>query len=90
LRAVPSGCEPGAAEPVGEETNRARVSVDMLRARWSAAFDAALVALRCAGPYLPADELRDRATLLEAERDLTTVLLQALRTINAGASSSDH
>jgi HAD superfamily hydrolase (TIGR01509 family) len=53
------------------------ISADILRTRWRAAFDAALVALHCAGPYLPADELRDRATLLEAERDLTTVLLQA-------------
>jgi HAD superfamily hydrolase (TIGR01509 family) len=83
LRAAPFECKDGWAEPASEETaetvsREAPVTADMLRARWLAAFDAAHLALRCASPYLPANELHDRAALLEAERDLTTVLLQAL------------
>jgi len=52
--------------------------VDTLTTRWRAAFDAAFAALRCARPYLPPDELQDRSKLLEAERDPTTELLEAL------------
>jgi HAD superfamily hydrolase (TIGR01509 family) len=82
-RPFPSRREPGSVEPFSEETNwalsrEARVSAEMLRARWQAAFDAALAALHYAGPYLPAEELHERATLLEAEHDVTTELLQAL------------
>jgi nucleotide-binding universal stress UspA family protein len=54
------------------------VSVEALRARWEAAFDAALAALRCAGSYLPPEELSGRAGQLEAERALTNELLQVL------------
>lgn len=83
FRAGPSGGEPGSAEPVSEETNwalsgEAHVSADMLRARWQMAFNAALAALHSGGPYLPANELHDRATGLRAEQDLTSKLLQAL------------
>jgi beta-phosphoglucomutase family hydrolase len=83
LRAAPFECEDGSAERASEETGgvpsrQARVTADMLRAGWRAAFDAALAALRHAGPYLPAKELHSRSVLLEAERDVTTVLLQAL------------
>ena len=54
------------------------VSVDVLRARWRVAFDAAVAALRSARPCLPPDELQRRSNLLEAERGPTTELLQAL------------
>jgi HAD superfamily hydrolase (TIGR01509 family) len=59
-------------------SREASVTADMLRTRWHAAFDAALAALRHAGPYLPAEELHHRASLLAAEHDLITELLQAL------------
>lgn len=69
------------AVPFERETGPAAgttVTADMLGAGWRAAFDAALAALGHAGLYLPANELRRRAERLEAERGLTTVLLQAL------------
>jgi beta-phosphoglucomutase-like phosphatase (HAD superfamily) len=63
------------------------VSVDTLRDRWSAAFDAAQSALRAAGLYLPAGELRDRAERLEAERiDAVRLLRELARDQHKGAT----
>ena len=54
------------------------VRVETLRSHWQTALDAAEDALRAAGPCLPADELRRRATALLSERDPTEQLLQGL------------
>jgi hypothetical protein len=59
-------------------TRRATTSAETLETCWKAAFDAASAAIHHADRYLPPEEVHRRATLLGAELDLTTKLLQAL------------
>jgi HAD superfamily hydrolase (TIGR01509 family) len=54
------------------------VSADVLRDDWSVALEAARRALYAARVYLPPEELRARAGGLDAERDATVELLNAL------------
>lgn len=65
-------------EVSGRTAREPLVSVESLRASWQAAIDAAEDALRVAGSCLPAEEIRERAAELIAERDPTEHLLQGL------------
>ena len=63
------------------------VSVETLRARWTAALDAAAAALHSSGRYLTPLELQEHTKHLAAEREPTTRLLEALahdRHLSAG------
>ncbi len=67
----------GRREDASGRGSELRLAPAALRARWRIAFDAAEDAIRAASRFLPAQELRELARSLAAERAATTQALQA-------------